>query len=221
MVNITSLYTNNEKGRRELEYLKKFVSSLKFLEEFNKEYRKQGNNFELIEHSLLKFCSTENENMYSFIRAKIEKTAHHFINRIPVENLINNCHIVSSDFYKYWKSVEPSNAFSIDVTIGNVYYQGKSMYDLSKSKLKTIINQGFQPDKELPVHVWLTLEDMTIFDLTIIPTLVAKGMLNLNEAKKTVLVWRENNPSDFYFEPFLIDNDFIDRVDKRKDVCIL
>lgn len=199
-----------------MEYLKQYVSSLKYLEEFSEEYRKKGNNFEAVEKELLENCSTENENRNSRIRARIEEITNSYVKTVPPENLINNCHVITYDFYQQF--IKGYGAKHIDITIGNSYYQGKSRYNLSKQKLKTIINQGFQPDKELPVHVWLTLDDMTVFDLTIIPTLIAKGELNLNEVTNHVLVWRENTISDFHFEPLLVDNDFIGRVEKIKNV---
>ncbi|MGK0446908.1 MAG: hypothetical protein ACJA2M_000678 [Polaribacter sp.] len=74
---------------------------------------------------------------------------------------------------------------------------------------------GFQPNTDLPLHVWLTLPNLTIIDLTIIPTLVDKGIeLTLQEKAEKVIIWKENEPSNLRYEPLLVDNSFMHRIDK-------
>jgi hypothetical protein len=189
---------------------------LKFLEKFDKAFREQNNNFEAFEQNLNSYCSTENEATHHSFRNIIEKVANDYVKKIPKNDLINNCHIISDGFLNGIKDLRLFQVVNLYVTIGNIYYKGLNVYNLNEQKLESIINQGFQPDKELPIHVWLTLDDMTVFDLTIIPTLISKGIINSSEIDKPVLVWRENDISDFLFEPLLVDNDFMNRVDKMK-----
>lgn len=204
------------KGIRKMEYFKQFINGLKFLERFDKAFRKQNINFETIEQDFNNSRTPENEATHHSFRNIIEKVANDYVKQIPINNLINNCHTISDGFFNGIKANELYKNTDLYITIGNIIYKGINIYNLSKQKLKSIINQGFQPDKELPLHVWLTLDDMTVFDLTIIPTLLSKGIINSSEIAKPVLAWRENEVSDFLYEPLLVDNGFVDRVDKIK-----
>lgn len=195
-------------------YLEKFVDSLKFLVRFNKEYRRSNPDFIEIEQTLRELSHPANKEVYEQMRVVIEKLAFEYAEKIPQEHLVNRCHSVSHGFGEAFRNSELGEAFSMNVTVGNVYYKGNNIYGVTKQKLKQVINQGYQLESELPVHVWLTLDDMSVFDLTIIPTLIEKGLINPSEIEKSILIWHENMESDFHYEPLLVDNDFMHRVDK-------
>lgn len=195
-------------------YLEQFVESLKFLTKFNKEYRKSNIDFIELKSTLKGFQATETHEMYEQMRYVIEQMALLYQHQIPLEHLVNHCHSISHGFWETYTNHPASKGFTLSVTVGNVYYKGESVYNLTKSKLKQIISKGKVLDEELPVHVWVTLEDMTVFDLTIIPTLIHKGLLDESEVTSNLLVWNEEHSGDFVFEPLLIDNDFMHRVDE-------
>jgi len=71
--------------------------------------------------------------------------------------------------------------------------------------------QGPRDGEDLPVHVWLTVEDMTVLDLTILASLRHRGQYEGHS--EGMLVWKANDPGDFLFEPLLVDNLFATRVD--------
>ena len=134
---------------------------------------------------------------------------------MQIEHVINKCHAVSQGFWELLQRYEFSSAFSANITIGNVFFKGRNIYNLSKNKLKYIINEGHSLTKSLDVHVWITFENMTVFDLTIIPTLLHMGLISEKEFKDNpVLTWREDLESEFNYIPLLVDNEFMHRVDK-------
>ena len=102
----------------------------------------------------------------------------------------------------------------MSITIGNVYYRGQNVYKTTKSKIKQILAEGFQPTKTLDVHVWLTLSDMTVVDLSILSTAEAKGSEIKKYSDSHVLIWRDGQPSDFHYEPLLVDDQFYEKVDR-------
>jgi hypothetical protein len=104
-----------------------------------------------------------------------------------------------------------SEAFPLAVTIGNVYYRQNNIYKVTRTSIAQTVAEGFRADKNVDVHVWLTLDDMTVFDLTIVPTLISNGLLAADTPP--LLMWRETDQSDFKFEPLLADNKFFERVD--------
>jgi hypothetical protein len=63
-------------------------------------------------------------------------------------------------------------------------------------------------------HAWLTLDDMTVVDLTVLPTLTRWKKYPEPSAKQSpVLIWREGQSSDFLYEPLLADNGFVPAID--------
>jgi hypothetical protein len=128
-------------------------------------------------------------------------------------SLANRCHAVSHGFLKTWQSHPVSTQHPLFVTVGNVHFRGEDIYGLTPDKLRAILAEGRKPRHNLDFHVWLTWADMTVFDLSILPSLAAMGRLAPGEASAGVVVWREDQPGDFHFEPLLVDNDFFLKVD--------
>lgn len=124
------------------------------------------------------------------------------------------CHAISQSFYENYNKTKYGDAFPLNITIGNVYYKGKNIYNTNQDKIRSIIHGGRQLDKDLGVHVWLTLENMTVIDLTVLPTLSKKKLFKLKSKSNGILIWREDVKSNFYYEPLLVDNKFMHRVDK-------
>ena len=56
---------------------------------------------------------------------------------------------------------------------------------------------------------------MTVLDLTIIPTLISKGLAKTDDFdKKDYVIWGEKINSNLRYIPLLQDNDFMYKVDK-------
>ncbi|NKC13780.1 MAG: hypothetical protein GKR94_16815 [Gammaproteobacteria bacterium] len=77
------------------------------------------------------------------------------------------------------------------------------------------MSKGFCPDESLELHVWLTFSNMTVLDLTIVPTLVSKGLASLKDFDNCrYVIWKEGETVDFDYLPFLQHNNFMYEVDK-------
>ncbi len=197
-----------------MNYLENFVNGLEELTRYNKEFKKSNPNFSEIQKTLSEFSSQRNNEPYPDIRKIIHELAIQYVKNAPVGQVVNKCHSISHGFWEGFRNSELAKVFSLNITVGNIFYKNKNIYDLSKSKLKKIIRQGQVLSDTLDVHVWLTLNDLTVLDLTIIPTLVQQGLLPKEELTKSpVLVWHESELSNFSFQPLLVDNDFMHRVD--------
>ena len=75
-------------------------------------------------------------------------------------------------------------------------------------------NKGISAWEPLNSHVWLTFPDMTVLDLTIIPTLVDKGLIQPGSYPTPYVLWREDQDSPFSYIPLLQDNNFATLVDQ-------
>ncbi|CAK2021631.1 DUF2612 domain-containing protein [Vibrio crassostreae] len=105
------------------------------------------------------------------------------------------------------------------VTIGDVLVKGQPQYKVTKKSIKDIIAEGFNPNKTLNVHVWITLFDGTVFDPTIAATLVAKKMLPPQEMSSMhIQPFGMTNDINITYKPLLIDNEFYSRVDRDRSI---
>lgn len=194
-------------------YLEQFIESLRFLSELEPKY---SPDFKQINDAIL---FTKNDKEVREVYEKIKDTliiplAKDHLNKIAgVSTIAHSCHSISYSFMTTWQKFEISKNFPLMMTIGNVYYKNENIYGLTKSKLKAIIKEGNLTNENLDVHVWLTRDDMTVFDLTVVSSLRAMGKLSENKLKPEVLVWSDDITSDFRYEPILTDNDFFSKVD--------
>lgn len=134
----------------------------------------------------------------------------------PVNVLGRRCHVVSDSFLtKFREHIPHDRMVGLLMTIGEVCYRGRSVYDVTRERAAQVYVRGFQPAQTLDVHVWLTFEDMTIVDLTVMASLLRLGWLGMKEYERApVIVGRAETLMDFQYIPYLVDNDFALRVDR-------
>jgi len=133
--------------------------------------------------------------------------------RGPIEH---SCHATSHGFALSLSKLM-GNAAPVAITIGNVMYKGKNLYLSTRESIQNLIQRGFDQSSTVDTHVWLTLPNMQVIDLTIIPTLKAMGIYEPSSlTERQVLCWREDELGDFDFDPILVDNDFFNKVELGK-----
>lgn len=155
-----------------MNYITKFIDAVRFLEDFDKEHKDLKVDYDKFKKHIERNVYS-NHQLNSFINENLEAVAQSFLANSSVSPL-NQCHSFSQQFFENWMEHDFGKIAPVAITIGNVVYEGKDVYQVSKSSLKRTINEGFQPDKSLELHVWLTLPNMAVLDLTIVPTLVCE-----------------------------------------------
>lgn len=118
--------------------------------------------------------------------------------------------------FEIWCQCAPSplNDFAV-ITVGDVRYQGQSIYGFSKTSVKKLVKAGFNPHAPLYVHVWLTFATGLILDLTILHSLRMKGYelsADLGNLDYVLLDCSEQRELEYY--PILTDNNFMYTVDR-------
>lgn len=151
----------------------------------------------------------------AFIESELRLFANNYIEscslRGPIEH---SCHAISHGFFETWQQLPYSEAFPLAVTIGNVWIKGRNLYEVTRPSLERLLLEGFNPDSNVDVHVWLTMSDMTVIDLTIMSTLNALGLSQTPYEKNRAVFWHETRPSDLSYEPLLVDNQFFTKVER-------
>lgn len=190
-------------------YLKQFIQSIRFYTELFDD-APSDIDFGQIEGAIRRYQSGELTSEYARIRQFAAEFGADYVAGYPGE-VARACHAVSQGFFETWGRLPFGEAFPLTVTVGNVYYKGNNIYEATKESIAGLIQAGFQEDATVDVHVWLTLDDMTVIDPTIIATLKAKDAISPDVSP--ILLWTENDPGDFHFEPILTDNQFFSRID--------
>jgi len=197
-------------------YLEQFYRAILYLERFDKGLRKQPNDYLALKESLEAFWDQREHETYDLTLKLINTIGKNMIDSIGSDILINKCHAISHSLRLNYYGYPAINKPIVDITIGNVFYKDDNLYNLSKAKLKRIITEGPSTNKALDVHVWLTMENMTVIDPTIMRTLVHRDEIPIRKYEEDpILIWREDVSSDFRYEPMLVDNEFFYRVDKE------
>lgn len=196
-------------------YFDQFIDAIRYLETFQPAPRP---NYAAMRRGLLNFQSSANAPTYqSLLHEVLLPFSTSFLARSPFK-VAHACHSVSHAFRHNFRSLpEVGDAFELAITIGNVYYRGENIYHANRDRIRDLILRGPRAGEELPVHVWLTLEDMTVLDLTVLASLRHQG--RYDGERDGMLVWKESEPGDFFFEPLLVDNLFATRVDNITMVC--
>lgn len=194
-----------------MSYLDEYVSAVRFGNKLrNEKVPKEAYT------DLLKYYreTVENPELGEFTDQILPAIAEQFIKKSPF-GLGGLCHSVSQQFFDEWMQSELSQASGLAITVGSVEFKGKPLYPVSKSSLRRTLAEGFNPDRELDLHVWLTFPNMRVLDLTIVPTLLEKGWINAGYfGELRHVIWTESDNSELHYSPMLQDDQFLFKVDQ-------
>lgn len=191
-------------------YLDQFIAALRFYFDLNPDEHALPD-FDRLKQHFLQNQSPQCAPAIASTKAFLARLAAGFVEHYPGD-IAHACHAASAGFLRSWEASRPAGLpGTVALTVGSVRFKGESMFDTTRSAIAELIQAGRAPETDLPVHVWLTLDDLTVIDLTIVPTLIKYGQLPTSTPP--VLFWREDAAGDFDFEPLLVDNLFFERID--------
>ncbi|MFK7995384.1 MAG: hypothetical protein AB8B87_14680 [Granulosicoccus sp.] len=101
------------------------------------------------------------------------------------------------------------------LTVGDVSFDGEKLFNATRQTIQHCVAEGISTVDEPEFHVWLTLVDMTVIDLTIISHLIKQTRLPTPASMEQWLnVWRPERRGRFDYHPILIDDSFLSRLQK-------
>lgn len=108
-------------------------------------------------------------------------------------------------------SILASNEIDADIVIGNVIYNGESLYPCSiESLMKEVQNPGGEGDR-ISLHAWVTIGGDTIWDGALFSMLVASKAADQNFDKQFMFsragIFAER--SNLLYEPIVVGSQFI------------
>jgi len=196
-------------------YLDKFLDALLYVGKFE----------ELPPDDIVQKTLGHYRNYAIFLRenigfeANLHQGVHDIVSRYAggAPNLKGQCHAICQGLHDIFFKFSEAHRIpaSLALTVGEVRYKGTSVYDVSKAKIKRLIRGGNQTTSALGVHCWVTLDDMTVYDPTIMPNLAHMGWIEEAEVSAHPIIVAPNGKTDdFEYIPMLVDNNFMARVDE-------
>lgn len=135
--------------------------------------------------------------------------------REGLDSLAYRCHQISQNFvenmYRMKNHIDVTER-PLLVTIGNVKYAGEYLYKADIPNLEKRFKFGAKSNTPIDFHVWITLPDLSIIDLTLIVTsLVNDGQKNISSLNVTT--WREDQESKYEYEPLFLHNNLMSLIE--------
>lgn len=193
-------------------YKDQYLAALRYLGELYPEWIVPKEKLEGLSDVIDFNRSAEGQAFYSKGHEVLASVARHWLGTLP-HQIEHNCHALAGGFLKVWEQFPLAEAMPLSVTIGNVYFKGTNVYRATRESIADVLRAGHS-DAQLNLHVWLTVDDMTVLDLGIKHSLAALGLRSpVTGNESPVLVWRESNSGAYRYEPLLINNRFFELVD--------
>ena len=111
------------------------------------------------------------------------------------------------------------------ITIGDVFLEETTHYKVTENSLQRNLDQGQQPrGVTLNVHVWLTMPDFAVVDLTLLTSLLVHDDSRADlwpSNSSPVIVWRESTLEPycrFRYQPLLVGAGFLRRTIGRAEI---
>lgn len=137
-------------------------------------------------------------------------------NNLPIAHA---CYCVAYDMIQWMVQNKYCDLKDMALTIGNVSFHDKFLYDISEESLKQTIDAGVDLNCDVNVHAWITYRTNYILDPTILFTLHDWKLYDLDSNPYRIHAWNESNEDmrwELNYKPMLVDSDFPSRVDKMQ-----
>lgn len=195
-----------------MSYIDEFVESMRFAAKLSGKNIGVTHEFETLSHYYRDV--SKNQDMAEFVRETILQAAKTFVRNTPY-GVADQCHSISQQFFERCRDIGLTDYCGLAITVGNIEYKGKEVYPTSREHVASALEDGFSPDKPLDLHVWITTVNMFVIDLTVIPTLIGKGLAKPKDFKGSDVVVAKNGvKKTLRYRPILHDDEFMYKVDR-------
>lgn len=141
---------------------------------------------------------------------KYKEKANDFFNVFKKEKgldwIVNRCNDVSRFFLDYLNAIDHKSVIydkPLFITIGNVKLNQVYLFDIDTTNLSEKISNDTKYTNPIDFHVWVTLPDLSIIDMTLDGSLKYDcGNFDIESYK--IIMWREDKECDLEYEPLYI-----------------
>ena len=198
-----------------MSFSEEFVRGISYRSHFDSAFKIDANSARVLIRAFDSTSAKAMEEPFFSIRQKVCSLARVYAAENDVAPYSYQCLADSHTFLNACLTQRIVNEKYMTLTVGDVSFDGQKLFDVSRSTLKSAVAQGISTQDKPLFHVWLTLADMTIIDLTIINQLVSLNQIRTPASDDEWLnVWRAERKGRFDYHPMLVDDDFLSRLQR-------
>lgn len=198
-----------------MSFEKHFTQSIEFRAHFDAQFRLNSEAIQLLEKTFRQ--TSENAMLEPFfsIRQGLCTLAQEFASNNSVAPYSYQC---LADSHVFLQACIDQNVIGekyMNLTVGDVSFKGEKLFNATRDTIESAVSNGISTIEKPLFHVWLTLSDLTVIDLTIINHLITRGVVEEPAySDQFINVWRPERKGDYEYHPVLVDDDFIVRLQK-------
>ena len=198
-----------------MSFSEEFVRGISYRSHFDSAFKIDANSARVLERAFDSTSAKAMEEPFFSIRQQVCSLAQVYAADNHVAPYSYQCLADSHTFLNACLTQRIVNEKYMTLTVGDVSFDGQKLFDSSRSSLELAVAQGISTQDKPLFHVWLTLADMTIVDLTIINQLVSLNQIRTPASDDEWLhVWRAERKGRFDYHPMLVDDDFLSRLQR-------
>ena len=198
-----------------MSFEKHFTKSIEFRSQFDPGFQLDTAAMTVLESTFRQTSEKSMQEPFFGIRQRVCALANEYASGNSVEAFSYQCLADSHVFLQACVEQQIVNEKYMTLTVGDVSYKGNRLFNADRLTMEAVVSKGISTQDEPLFHVWLTLADMTVIDLTIIRQLQQKQLIPAGDTSDQPLhVWRAERPGQFDYFPILVDDDFLSRLQK-------
>lgn len=196
-----------------MSYEQQFTQGIENLIHFDSRFSLDEPARELLEKTFRRTSEKALEEPYFGIRQQVCLEAARYAGNNLVDAFAYQCLADSHTFLEASVQQRLVHKNYMTLTIGDVSFDGKPLFNATQATLQSCVSDGISTGDRQRFHVWLTLADMTVIDLSIVAYLVEHQLLSEPVRSEDWLnVWRAERQGRFDYHPLLIDDAFLSRL---------
>jgi len=201
-----------------MSFEEKFTLGIEYRKRFDPAFRLDDNARRLLQKTFTETSEKAMNEPFFSIRQGVCSEAAKYAANNSVEPYAYQCLADSHTFLMACLDQKFLDERYMTLTVGDVSFDGESLFKTTRQTIEDCVANGISTVDQPGFHVWLTLVDMTIIDLTIVRMLAGERKLRAPDPhapEQWLNVWRPERKGRFDYHPILIDDDFLYRLQKR------
>jgi hypothetical protein len=198
-----------------MSFEKHFTQGIEFRAHFDAQFKLNGETMQLLEKTFRQTSEKAMLEPFFSIRQGLCSLAQEYAANNSVAPYSYQC---LADSHVFLQACIDQNVIGdkyMNLTVGDVSFKGEKLFKATRGTAESAVSNGISTADEPLFHVWLTLADLTVIDLTIINHLTTRGLVEKPASTDQLInVWRPERKGDYEYHPVLVDDDFMLRLRK-------
>lgn len=197
-------------------FAQEFTQGIENRKHFDPEFELDNDGKRLLESTFVQTSEKAMQEPFFSIRQGVCFEAAKYAGDNRVEPYAYQCLADSHTFLQACLEQKFLDKNYMTLTVGDVSFEGDRLFNTDQQTIESCIATGISTVDEPEFHVWLTLVDMTVIDLTIVSQLINLKRLPVPaESGQYLQVWHPERAGKFNYHPILIDDDFLSKLQKQ------